>query len=73
MATKFEPAETKAYKKAKKAEGVREESQHSKAARSIAKEEVGKHVKAMHMAKGGFVARGGGAARKSALKFTRNG
>jgi hypothetical protein len=43
-----------------------------KMATAIAKKEVGKHVKAMH-AKGGMIARGGGAARKSSLVFRRNG
>lgn len=73
MATKFEPKKSAAYKRAEMAEDKAEEKQHSAAARSIAKEEVGKHVKSMHkMAKGGMVARGGGAAKKG-LKFTRNG
>ena len=71
MATKFEPMKSQSYKRAEKAEESREEKQHTAAARAIAKEEVGKHVKSMH-AKGGMVARGGGAAKKG-LRFTRNG
>lgn len=39
-----------------------------------AKKAVKQHEKRMHkMAEGGMVARGGGAARKSSLKFVRNG
>lgn len=42
--------------------------------KKVAKSEVKTHEQKMHkMAKGGMVARGLGAARKSAGKFTRNG
>lgn len=69
----FEPAKSKSYERAKMAENKREEAQHSSAAKQIAKLEVKDHEKRMHkMAKGGMVARGGGAAKKG-LKFVRNG
>lgn len=56
-----------------KREEMREDAQKVKAVKSIAKAEVKDHEKRMHkMAKGGMVARGGGAAKKG-LKFTRNG
>ena len=56
-----------------KREEMREDAQKVKAVKSIAKAEVKDHEKRMHkMAKGGMVARGGGAASKG-LKFTRNG
>lgn len=56
-----------------KREEMREDAQKVKAVKSIAKAEVKDHEKRMHkMAKGGMVARGGGAATKG-LKFTRNG
>lgn len=71
----FEPAKSKSYDRAKKAENKREEVQHASAAKQIAKVEVKGHEKRMHkMAKGGMIARGGGAVTKpDALKFTRNG
>ena len=73
MATKFEPMKSKSYERAEKAEDAREEKQHTAAARAVAKEEVGKHVKSMHkMAKGGMVCRGMGAAKKGG-KFVKNG
>ena len=43
-----------------------------KVAATEAKKAVKQHETKMH-AKGGMVARGGGAARKSSLKFVRNG
>lgn len=56
-----------------KREEMREDAKKVKAVKSIAKAEVKDHEKRMHkMAKGGMVARGGGAAAKG-LKFTRNG
>lgn len=69
----FEPKKSKSYERAEKADEKREEMQHAGAAKQIAKTEVKAHEKRMHkMAKGGMVARGGGAATKG-LKFTRNG
>lgn len=69
----FEPAKSKSYERAKMAENKREESQHASAAKQIAKTEVKAHEQRMHkLAKGGMVARGGGAATKG-MKFTRNG
>jgi len=73
MATKFEPPKSKSYERAEKAENAREEKQHAAAVSEIATTKVREHERKMHkMAKGGMVARGGGAAKKG-LKFTRNG
>ena len=47
-------------------------AQDKSMATKAAKAEVKAHEKRMH-AKGGMVARGGGKARKSALKFVKNG
>lgn len=50
------------------------EMKMQKTAKVEAKKAVKSHEQKMHkMAKGGMVARGLGAARKSAGKFTRNG
>lgn len=62
----FEKPESKREEKS-------EDAQKVKAVKSIAKAEVKSHEQRMHkMAKGGMVARGGGAAKKG-LRFTRNG
>ena len=60
----FEKPESKREEKSEDAQKVR-------AVKALAKAEVKDHEKRMH-AKGGMVARGGGAAKKG-LRFTRNG
>jgi hypothetical protein len=46
--------------------------QDKPAMKQVARQAVKQHEEKMH-AKGGMVARGGGAARKSSVKFVRNG